>query len=324
MIVDYQSHWYPPAVVEWFEDRVEPPRARRGSDGWQIQFAEDVVMPAPAIFTDLTAQLMAMDAAGVDVAVVGPAVLGELAHLPAAEAVEIANLVNREYASARALYPERLVPLAVVPVTIPEAALEVIDHASRLGFSGVSIVASNDGVPIASEATLPVYRRLDELGMPVFLHPGLRSHTRRYESRRGEQGMAWMYQTARAATTLVDSGTLDECPNLTIVHPHLGGVLPYILERVDARERSAKRPMREYLSTRFYTDCVAQTPGALPLAIATYGLDRVLFGSDFPYQTTADARQYLAASAEPSQADAIYRNRLPGLRLPGGATQPTT
>jgi aminocarboxymuconate-semialdehyde decarboxylase len=203
----------------------------------------------------------------------------------------------------------------------PAVALEVLDRAVReLGLKGVSLLTVNEGRPLVSEGTLAVFARIAELGVPLFLHPGLRSTTQGHtRSFREEVGLAWMYQTA-AALELVDGGVFDAVPDLAVVHPHLGGVLPYVAGRIGGLGGSkAQHPIEHYLKTRFYTDTAVSTPAALAIAIQTCGIDRLLFATDHPFNPMPALRDYLEDNLDPHDAARIYANRVSG--LPAAADQ---
>jgi predicted TIM-barrel fold metal-dependent hydrolase len=173
----------------------------------------------------------------------------------------------------------------------------------------------------ATRERLPLFRRIEELGLPVFLHPSVRSLT--WETKlppRGESGLAWMFHTSAAALGFVQNGVLDECPSLDVVHPHLGGMLPYMGARIDLRRGlggapEPELPIMDYLRTRFWTDCVSVTPGALELAIAKYGRERILYATDHPFVPKGAVPQVLEEHADPEDVQAIRANRLPSLRL---------
>src|ERR1019366_7264223 len=87
-----------------------------------------------------------------------------------------AQLLNEEMARAQRELPNRFVGLAMLPMQDADAAIEALDTAIlSLGLRGVCILSHIDGKPIASSETLPIYRRIAELGAPVFLHPANRS-----------------------------------------------------------------------------------------------------------------------------------------------------
>jgi aminocarboxymuconate-semialdehyde decarboxylase len=100
----------------------------------------------------------------------------------------------------------------------------------------------------------------------------------------------------RAVTfaTLVHGGVMDECPDLKIVLGHGGGYTCYGIGRLDHawKVRSEARvhtpqPPSAYLS-RFYYDCIVYTEDALRYLIDSVGVDRVVFGTDWPYDMALD------------------------------------
>lgn len=143
-----------------------------------------------------------------------------------------------------------------------------------------------------------------------------------FYSFREEAGLSWTYQTALIALGLVDGGVFDAVPDLVVVHPHLGGVLPYVSERISPLPGSrAKHRLEDYLRTNFYVDTAAGNPGALRLAIETYGIERVVFATDYPFYPMRSVRSWVENAVGPLAARRIYDNRIPGLRLPAPASR---
>jgi aminocarboxymuconate-semialdehyde decarboxylase len=321
VVVDYQAHWYPRSCVEALAGRSAYPKAERTADGGYVYLVDDgVSQPQMDKLTmDLEEHLARADAAGIGKLVFGPATLSEVLHLPAREAADLLDRVHEEYAAAQRAYPDRVAGLAALPMQDPAAALEVLNRAvGELGLRGVSLLTVNEGRPLASDDTLAVFARIAELGVPVFLHPALRSATvDRTRTFREEVGLAWMYQTALAALQLIDSGVLDAVPGLVVVHPHLGGVLPYVAGRISPLPGSkAEHPIEHYLKTRFYADTAAATPAALDLAVRAYGADRLVFATDHPFGPMTALRRYVENNLPPQTASRIYANRIPGLSFP--------
>ena len=318
-VVDHQWHWVPASLLETFAKRRVAPLAESSEDGWIFQAGEGLRLPVPPGLLDLDEQLSLASDRGIDVVVSSPVVLAEVLHLDPAEAAELLEEVNAATAAAQRQHPDRFVGLAFLPLQDTDAALRVLEAAVADGLTGISMLASIDGAPIATEATLPVFKRIAELGLPIVLHPASRSST--YTQGLGmhaELGLGWMYHTALAALNLIQSGVFDECPDLTVLHPHLGGVLPYVLGRID-RLPGEQRSLQEYLRRHFYTDVVSATPGALAIAVETYGPDRILFATDYPFVPIEAAFGYVGANASADLSATIFANRLPGLRLPAGA-----
>jgi aminocarboxymuconate-semialdehyde decarboxylase len=320
-VVDHQAHWYPHAYVEALIGRSKPPRVERAPHGQEVLLLDDDCRQPflDRLVSDIEVHLAQATAAGIDVLVLGPATLGEVLHLPANEAAELLGRLHEEYAAAQRAHEDRLACLAALPLQEPSVALDVLERAiGELDLRGVALVAANEGHPIVSDATIPVLARIAELGVPLFLHPGFRSPTRTYtRTRRAENGLGWMFHTAVAALELVDTGLLDAVPDLVVVHPHLGGVLPYVAGRVSRLDGSrAAEPLEHYLRTRFYVDTAAATPAALELAIQAYGVDRLVFATDHPLLPMGTGRRYVDDNLSPQVAAQIYSNRVPGLRLP--------
>ena len=82
---------------------------------------------------------------------------------------------------------------------------------------------------------------------------------------------------------LILSGVMERHPNLKIVMSHTGGALPYQSGRMDKNTKAAKlpRPVSEYIK-RMYTDTVSPHTAGMKFAIEYYGVDRVMYGTDYP------------------------------------------
>jgi predicted TIM-barrel fold metal-dependent hydrolase len=316
---DFQAHWFPPACVEAIEGSSTYPRFVPGDEKHMIEVADGLGLRFPAVAVDLEAELADAERNGIDLLVCSPIMLGEVWDLDASQAAGFLLSVNAEYGKAQREHAGRFAGLAMLPLHHPEASLEVLDAAIADGLRGVCVLTSVDGRPIANERTLPLYRRLEEANMTVFLHPGYRSATRHEQNHASvETGVGWMYQTSAAALALITSGTLDACPGLRVVHPHLGGTLPFVCGRVDRFPLgAAKERLGHYLRRNFYADTASFTPGALQLAIDTYGLDRIVFGSDYPLWSIERCLEFVRQNARPDEAEAIVRNIPDGFGLTG-------
>jgi aminocarboxymuconate-semialdehyde decarboxylase len=321
-VVDYQVHWYPPSALEQLMGRSAFPKVERGADGEYILWLDEGVRQPlmDRLAADLNGHLAHAAAAGVDVLVLGPATMAEVFHLPGGEAAELLDHVHIEYAAAQRAHPDHVVALAALPVQDPSLALKVLDHAvGELDLRGVSLLTTIDAErPLITKDSLPVFDRIAEMGVPLVLHPGFRSATR-FGTRtiREDAGLSWVYQTSLTALRLIDEGVLDAVPGLVVVHPHLGGVLPYVAERIGLLGGSrAKHPIEHYFKTNFFVDTAAGNPGALRLAIDAYGIDRVVFATDHPFYPMAQVREQVEDTIGAEAAQRIYANRVPGLRLP--------
>jgi predicted TIM-barrel fold metal-dependent hydrolase len=88
---------------------------------------------------------------------------------------------------------------------------------------------------------------------------------------------------------LILGGVLERHPRLQIVHPHVGGVLPYLMGRVE-EQTEVKRRGREHINRspreyyrNVYLDLVSPSRLAMQYGYEFAGADRLLFGSDHPW-----------------------------------------
>jgi aminocarboxymuconate-semialdehyde decarboxylase len=303
MVIDCQCHWYPRAFFEYCLPRTRHPLCRRDGDGFVYELTPHVPLSFAPEQIDAERVLDTLEPIGIDVLITSSESLG-LTTWTAEEEREGARVLNEAKAAAQREHPGRFFGLATLPMQDPEAALEELDFAvGRLGLVGVCVGSNIDRAPIVGPELLPVYQRIEQLGVPLFLHPttSLASEALQFGM---EFILGWMFDTSVAALSLVLSRTLDECPDLTVVHPHLGAMLPYLAGRIDFEYKTPwggneelPAPPTEYLR-RFYTDTVSDSPAALDMALEFYGDERVLFGSDYPWWPPQRGLDFVTDSLE--------------------------
>ena len=309
-VVDCQAHWYPRAFFDALLDRDGYPRARREVSGLVYDFAPGVSLPLAPEYIDLDLQLKRLRAVGVDVVVSSPASFG-VHSFPAAEGRALAELLNAELAGAQQRYAGRFYGLATLPLQDASASLAVLDAAAAAGLRGVHLPSNVNGEPLESDRLRTVWARLEQLALPVFLHPTRTLFADRLDRFGLEYVVGYVFDTTVAALGLVFGGVLDDFPALRIVHPHLGGTIPFLAGRIDhesaqpwAAVRTLERRPSEYLRG-FYTDTVSRNPGALDLALAFYGTERVLLGTDYPWWPPEDGVSLVRDSLAGDQRTAV-------------------
>ena len=222
-MIDHQMHWYPRSYFESILDRTRFPRARRdGADGYLFQSSpEQTEWRIAPPYYDLDAALAQAAADGIEAAVISPNLIGDVTWYELGEARETLALLHEEYARAQARLASRFIGLCMLPLQDTAAAIETLDHAIvELGLRGVLMNVAPAGRALVSELTLPVFERIEQLGVPVFLHPANRSLVWDFAApfgRLAESGLGWMFDTSLAALSLITSGTLDRFPRLVVV-----------------------------------------------------------------------------------------------------------
>jgi aminocarboxymuconate-semialdehyde decarboxylase len=285
-VVDCQVHLHTRTFFEAHVKRGEPPCAERNNGGYIFSTLCGSRSAVPSCHYEIETQLERCAAHGVDV-VVSSMGRFNVHHLPAERALELAMQVNEEQAGLERDHPGRYYGLAMLPMQDAQAAIEALDHAVRaLGLRGVCVCSNVNGESIATPARDPIFRRIEELGVPMFLHPTTNEMEplMRYSH---EHSLGCTVDSSVAALDLIYSGLLDRHPTLRVVHPHLGGVLPFLAGRIDDHEVAGPAPApldrrpSEYLR-RFHADTAGLGLGALRMAAEVYGPEQLLYASDYP------------------------------------------
>ena len=276
---------------------------------------------------DLDKQLEHMDGLGHQVDVVcsiGPLSVF-FSDLPPEEGRDFAIQWNEEMAGAQRRYPGRLWASAAVPLVDTRIAIEVLDDAvSRLGLMGVNLPGSiGSDARIDAERLEPFYAAWPELGLPMFLHPTDAVFVDMLDGYDGalHLSLGRVVEVSVAAMRLVLSGMMERHPDLKIVMSHTGGALPYQSGRMDKNSEKAKlpRPASDYLK-RMYTDTVSPHAAGMRFAIDYYGIDHVMYGTDYPCWDPATALRLLdeLKLSKADQQKLFYDNarRILGLRDP--------
>ena len=103
--------------------------------------------------------------------------------------------------------------------------------------------------------------------------------------------MGFIFDTSLATVRLILSGLFDLEPDLKLIVPHVGGVLPYLGNRVgrmiDAWTPPEGQPRLEQSSATYlgklYVDSVAHSPESLDFCYRLVGAERLLYGTDHPW-----------------------------------------
>jgi 6-methylsalicylate decarboxylase len=226
-----------------------------------------------------------MDAAGIRVSLVSFAPVG-LIDDPNGRA-DLCRAANDGLLQLCADYPDRFVMAAMLPLPDVDAAyaeLERIRHEDDL--RAIQIVAQTTLYKPDEIGLEPLFRMAAEGGIPLLLHPsaGVADLSPAFESFGLSSGMHAMISHALVAARIIQSGMMDRIDNLQMIVTHLGGVLPFLIDRIDSRNTGPTRhPPSHYLHSRVFVDNCGYPAGpALRCALETLGAERIMIGSDWP------------------------------------------
>jgi aminocarboxymuconate-semialdehyde decarboxylase len=291
-IIDSHFHWWPRSVFDKLCKRQGFPSAGRNANGgydYSRRAGAGAHLNSWADWFDLDEQFAHMDGLGHQVDVVcsiGPFSVA-FSDMAPSEGRDYALMWNEEMAGAQRKYPGRLWASAAVPLQDTKIAIEVIDHAvNKLGLMGANLPGSVGSDPrIDAERLEPFYARVAELGVPLFLHPTDAVFQDMLEGYNGalHLSLGRVIEVSVAAARLVLSGLMERHPKLKVVLSHTGGALPYQSGRMDKNTKAAKlpKPASTYMK-RMYTDTVSPHSAGMKFAIDYYGIDNVMYGTDYP------------------------------------------
>jgi len=262
---------------------------------------------------ELDARLRLMDRAGVDLQVLSAA--PQLPYGTDADlAVAAARYINDEYAALVAAHPDRFRAFAATPMPDIEASIAEMNRAlDELGMVGITMNTSVLNRAITDPGFEPIFAELDARGAVLYLHPAGNGACSPLVT---EHHITWMvgapFEDTIAAMQLITSGHLQRYPGVKIICSHLGGALPMITRRADDHlpweAPDTPEPPTQAVH-RMWFDTVSHGHGpALRCAIDSFGADRILLGTDFPYEdgdTFVRAVDYVSDVADPGEAHAI-------------------
>ncbi|MFJ8764663.1 amidohydrolase family protein [Streptomyces clavifer] len=259
--------------------------------------------------TDVAVRLAAMDQQGVDVQLVSPSPSHYHYWADEEMAEQVYRLANETTAAHCAASPKRLRGLGLVPLQHPDLAVEALDDALGHGLLGVEISSHAPGRELSDPAYEPLWARAEESGAVLFLHPFGCTLDERLDRWYLSNTVGQPTENAVALSHLIFSGVLDRHPGLKLIAAHGGGYLPTHIgrsdhawsTRPDAGAGCAHLPS-SYLK-RLYFDSLVHDPHVLRELIRVAGADRVLLGSDFPFDMGADDPVAALRAARLSEAD---------------------
>ncbi len=231
-----------------------------------------------------------MDKMGVDMQLVMPPP-PQCYHTVALEyAVPAARMINDGVAEFVAKHPDRFIPCGTVPMQDgPEAAKELERCMKTLKFKGVEILTNVAGRELSDPAFAPFWQKAEELGALVIIHPNGFTEGKRLSRFYFNNIIGNPFETTLALHYLIFDGVLERHPNLKIFAMHGGGYLGAYSGRIDhawgARsdaQANLPKPPTHYLK-KVYFDTVVFTALQLESLVATFGLDHVIMGTDYPF-----------------------------------------
>jgi aminocarboxymuconate-semialdehyde decarboxylase len=202
----------------------------------------------------------------------------------------VARAVNDAYAELIALHPSRFKGFASIPIDAPDAAIAELHRAiDELKMNGVVLLSNIRGRALTSPVYRSFFEEANRMKLCIFIHPMLPANTEAFSEYVLGPLVAFPFDTTLAVARMCFDGMFRDFPNIRWIIGHLGGAIPYLMERLDNgyRDFAECRVKIDQLPSTYlkelYYDTVTFSPYTLRMARDLVGADRMVMGSDYPH-----------------------------------------
>ncbi len=292
MRIDVHTHFISLDFIKHLEGRSSLPSSALEGGTYFTSCAQGFRLPILPRITDMEVKLKDIEDMGVDLSVLshgvpGPEVLG------GKEADDWAARINDQLAGIIQKYPGKFLGWACLGFGSAERTIAEVDRCiNQLGFKGVQLFSNINKKVLDTPELRPIYKHIARLGVPLNMHPAIPLNLVGMDNGSLVTGLAFMYDTTLNTVRLIQSGLFDEEPDLKLIVPHIGGVIPYLKGRLERSSDAAMRSVTDqptlqhpfgYYLGKLYYDTVTYHIEALDYFYRLMGADHLLYGTDHPY-----------------------------------------
>jgi aminocarboxymuconate-semialdehyde decarboxylase len=290
MRYDLHTHYYPASFFELI--RNTPGEFSFGTDPTGrtiIRHRGARFFGVTAPMTDPALRLADMDRVGIDVEVISLST-PNVFFAEAAGQVEVARIVNDAYAELIAQHPARFKGFASIPMDAPDAALRELDRAlGELKLNGVVLLSNIRGRALTDPSYRPFFEEANRRRLCIFLHPMIPVASEVFNEYVLGPLIGFPFDTSLAVARMCFAGMFRDFPDIRWVIGHLGGAIPYLMERLDngyrdfAECRAHIDALPSTYLKRLHYDTVSFSGPALRMVRELVGVDHMVMGSDYPH-----------------------------------------
>ena len=191
--------------------------------------------------------------------------------------------------------PDRFSGFATLPMQDVAASVAELERSMNMGLKGAMIGDHVNGKTFDDPEFMPLWKSAEASGAVFLVHQGgdtiVSPRSNRYHLPNTIGNLA---DRAVTFASFVFGGVMDACPDLRVCLCHGGGYTCYGIGRMDrgwqvrreARVHIAQPPSK-YLD-KFYYDCLTHSEEALRYLIDSVGIEKVVFGTDWPFDMATD------------------------------------
>ncbi len=184
-------------------------------------------------------------------------------------------------------YPQRFGAFAILPLPDVNAALRELEYTlDTLKLDGVVLLSSVDGRYPGDPLFDELFTELNRRKAVVFLHPTVPAINSELKLDLPPFLIEFVFDTTRALTNLIYSGTLERCPDIRFIVAHAGGTVPYLAYRISLGQimlPGVPQGVMTYLKRFYYDTALSAKPNALRSLQELVDASHILFGSDYPF-----------------------------------------
>ena len=303
-MIDFEAHCYIPEFTGKFDKAAIDEANKHLPDDKKITIVDEIIDLAEG-------RLEKMDKYGISMQILSFS--SGISHMGKEEAIETSRLANDHMYEAIKRFPGRFGAFAQLPENDPDAAIYELERCmGEYGFFGWNTFSNYGEAWLDDEFYFPILERASQLGAPVYIHPdfpgdvGFPRLLGLGMSLYG--GVGYTFDTAATLLRLMYNGTFDRLPELKVIVGHLGEGIPFILDRLVVKDGEGVAPKHDKnrknvelneKSIRYYFDnnvYVTNSGNFSKPAVActkdVLGIDRMLFGSDYPYENMKIATDF--------------------------------
>jgi aminocarboxymuconate-semialdehyde decarboxylase len=287
---DLHTHYYPDSFFKMIGDIPS-----------EFSFAKDptgrtIITHHGARFFGVTApmsdparRLEDMDRVGIDVEVISLST-PNIFFADESRQPEVARILNDAYAELISRHPTRFKGFASIPMDAPDAALDELHRTiDELKLNGVILLSNIRGRALTSPVYRAFFEEANRMHLCIFLHPMIPVYSEPYKEYVLGPLVGFPFDTTLAVARMCFDGLFRELPNIRWIIGHLGGAIPYLMERLDNgyRDFAECRVKIDQLPSTYlkklYYDTVTFSSYNLRLARDLVGVDHMVMGSDYPH-----------------------------------------
>jgi aminocarboxymuconate-semialdehyde decarboxylase len=290
MKIDIHTHYYPEVFFELLRRIPSEFSFAKDPTGRTIityQGARFFGVTQP--MSDANKRVEDMDRVGIDVEVISVST-PNIFFADETRQPEVARILNDTYADLIARHPNRFKGFASIPMDSPDMAIRELHRSvDDLKLNGVVLLSNIKGRPLTSPIYRPFFEEANRMNLCIFLHPMLPANSESFTEYVLGPLVGFPFDTTLAVARMCFAGLLRELPNIRWIIGHLGGAIPYLMERLDSGYRdfaecrvNIDQPPSTYLK-RLYYDTVTFNAHNLRMAHDMVGADHMVMGSDYPH-----------------------------------------